>query len=85
MSSAVGKSRTVRPQESATYATLMPNGSASIASLRRSRAIPSRSALVWASAEELTTSRGEPTALHISSRDFATSTLYAWSAPSSPS
>ena len=51
-SQAVVNSLMVRPHDSPSNATLMPSGTASIASLRRSRAIASRSALACADVDE---------------------------------
>src|SRR6202171_2758629 len=85
MSHAVVNSLIVRPQERPSYATLIPSGRASIASLRRSRASNSGSSVAWVDVDEHTRRTFEPRAWHISSIDFATSILYSWRCPDKPS
>ncbi len=64
-----------RPQDSASKATLMFIGTASMASLRRSRTSASRSPVAWVEVDEQASITRQPSALHISSIDLAMSTL----------
>jgi hypothetical protein len=63
----------------------MPIGIASVASMRRSRAMRSASAAACLDVVASTSSRRPPSRPHTSSIDFATSTLYACMRPSRPS
>src|SRR5258706_3127271 len=63
----------------------MSSGTASIASLRKSRAKASRSAVAWVDVVEQTRSTFDPSARHIDSMPLAMSTLYACRCPDSPS
>ena len=84
-SQAVVNSLMVRPQERPSYAILMPSGTASMASLRRSRAIASRSCVAWVEVEEQASKTLQSSAAHISSMDLAMSTLYWCRWPDRPS
>ena len=53
----------------------MPSGTASVASFARSFAIASASPVAWTDVDEQTSSTFEPTAWHICSIAFATSSL----------
>ena len=64
---------------------VLAHGTASIASLRRSRAIRSRSSAAWASVVEHPSRTRDSTSAHMSSIDFATSILYSCRRPVSAS
>ena len=66
---------TVRPHDSASYATLMPCGMASIASLRRSSASAAGSSVAWRLVELQASSTLQPSAAAISIMLVAMSTL----------
>ena len=74
-SHAVVNSLMVRPHDRPSNATLMPSGTASMASLRRSRAMSSMSVLAWVDVDEHTSSTLAPSAWHMSSIDLAMSIL----------
>ena len=76
-SHACGISLTWRPHESASYAIRIPNGTASIASLRKSRTDASESSVACVDVLEQTSSTFEPSPWHIVSMARAISILYA--------